>query len=202
MIVKCIKRSSDVIAGVLGILFLSPILLLTYLLVKRAIGSPLFFVQLRSGWNGHPINLLKFRSMTNMRDETGKLLADDLRTPPVGHMIRRYRVDELPSLLNMIKGDISLVGPRPLLSTSEANIVGGQARLSVRPGLTGLAQISGNTLLNEREKLALDLYYIRNHSLIFDIEIIARTLLTVILGERRDETFIERAMSTMTGKFQ
>ncbi|UVO52855.1 sugar transferase [Sphingomonas sp. SUN039] len=192
-----LKRGFDLVAGVLGFVALSPVMIAVALAVVATMGMPLFFVQSRSGLGGKAINLLKFRSMTDARDANGQLLPDDHRTPSVGFLIRRYRVDELPSLFNIVRGDISLVGPRPLLKTSEANVTGGMRRLSVKPGLTGLSQISGNTLLSEHEKLAVDLYYIANRSMAFDLRIVLQTLMTVIHGERRDEALISRALALM-----
>lgn len=176
-------------------IILFPVMLGVAAAVLIAMGWPLIFVQTRAGLGGAEIRLLKFRSMTDARDAQGQLLSDELRTPRVGHWIRRFRVDELPAMANMIAGDISLVGPRPLFTTSPANLAKGGARLSVRPGFTGLAQVSGNTLLREGEKLAIDLYYIANQSLLFDVTIVLRTVRTVFLGERRDEAMIARALS-------
>lgn len=192
-----LKRAFDLVAGVLGFVALSPVMVAVALAVVATMGMPLLFVQSRSGLGGKAIDLLKFRSMTDARDAGGALLPDDARTPLVGHLIRRLRVDELPSLFNIIRGDISLVGPRPLLKTSEANVVGGMRRLSVKPGLTGLSQISGNTLLSEHEKLAVDIYYITNRSMVFDLKIVVQTLMTVIKGEKRDEPLISRALTLM-----
>lgn len=191
------KRLLDVLlAVVLGIVF-SPVIILTALMVLASLGRPAIFVQRRAGLGGTEFALLKWRSMTNATDERGQPLPDELRVTPVGRLIRRVRVDELPSILNILRGDISFVGPRPLPLTSPINQAAGGTRLAVRPGLTGLAQVNGNTLLSGQEKLAIDLYYIRHRSLIGDLLIIWQTILTVVLGERRNEALIGRALGNM-----
>jgi lipopolysaccharide/colanic/teichoic acid biosynthesis glycosyltransferase len=139
---------------------------------------------------GRSIDVLKFRTMTDDRDAFGQLLDDEHRTPKVGCFLRRTRLDELPSLLAVIKGDMSLVGPRPLPESSYPDGTTQIWRLSLPPGLTGLAQVSGNTLLTPLEKFAIDRHYIRTRSTGLDLLILARTLVTVVAGEKRDDALI------------
>lgn len=135
--------------------------------------------------------------MSDAVGSDGQPLSDEERVTPVGRLIRRLRVDELPSVLNILRGDLSFVGPRPLPVAADINQQLDRARLAVSPGLTGLAQVSGNTLLSNQEKLAIDLYYIRNQSFAGDVLIIWQTLVTVLVGERRNEDLIKRANSIM-----
>jgi lipopolysaccharide/colanic/teichoic acid biosynthesis glycosyltransferase len=195
-----LKRIWDFVIAVAGLIIFAPFMLILAALVLLTLGRPVFFVQRRLGQSGSGIDLFKFRTMTNARDSSGNLLPDGERTPPFGKVVRRFRLDELPSLINVIKGDISMVGPRPLPAQSEANILGGAARLAVRPGFTGLAQISGNTRLTHSEKVAIDLLYIRNWSVVLDMKILIRTLRTVVVGEARDETLIEQALSYVAAR--
>lgn len=184
------------LAVMLAVVF-SPVIIFTAFMVLASLGWPVIFVQRRAGLGGTEFALLKWRSMSNATDERGQPLADELRLTPVGRLIRRLRIDELPSILNILRGDLSFVGPRPLPLVAPINQAAGSARLSVRPGLTGLAQVNGNTLLSNQEKLAIDLYYIRHRSLIGDLVIIWQTFLTVVLGERRNEALIQRALGNM-----
>lgn len=192
-----VKRLSDVmLALILGVAFF-PVILLTAILVLSSLGRPMLFVQQRAGFGGEAFGLYKWRSMTNAVGVDGQPLPDDQRTPPVGRVLRRLRVDELPSIINILRGELSFVGPRPLPASSPINQVCGRARLAARPGLTGLAQVSGNTLLSDDEKLAVDLYYIRSRTFVRDLVIIWQTLLTVVGGERRNELLISRALTDM-----
>lgn len=194
------KRLSDIVlALLLGILFF-PVIAVTAVMVFLSVGRPLLFRQARAGRGGKEFTLLKWRSMGEATDDEGRLLPDEERVTATGRFIRRSRVDELPSVLNILAGDLSFVGPRPLPAASPINQDKDGARLAVRPGLTGLAQVSGNILLSGQEKLAVDLHYIRNRSLAGDFVIIWRTLLTVLFGERRDETLIRRALAEMEAK--
>lgn len=158
-----------------------------------SMGRPIVFRQLRLGRDGRPFSLLKIRSMTNEVDAAGNLLPDGDRTTRAGNFIRRFRLDELPSSINVLKGDIALVGPRPLPPAFYEINPSAKARLAVKPGFTGLSQVSGNTLLTDAEKIAVDLLYIRERSLGLDLSILLRTVWTVIGGERRDERVIRRA---------
>jgi len=192
-----LKRLLDIgLALLLGLSFL-PVLAITALLVFASLGRPILFKQVRAGINGREFTLLKWRSMTDARDARGELLPDPDRMTLVGRLIRRIRIDELPSIINILRGDLSFVGPRPLPSGNPINLAYNGARLACRPGLTGLAQVSGNTLLSDREKLAVDLHYIRTCTIRNDIAIVWRTVLTVIRGERRDEALIQQAVRDM-----
>lgn len=191
------KRASDIILALVAALLLSPVMLVTAIMVFVSLGRPLLFRQMRAGAKGRPFALLKWRSMSNAVGANGELLPDDERVTRAGQIIRRLRVDELPSVANIVRGDLSFVGPRPLPAGNPINQARNGARLAIRPGLTGLAQVSGNTRLSDLEKLAVDLYYIRTCSLIGDFVIIWRTILTVIKGEKRDEAIIGRALDMM-----
>lgn len=191
------KRACDLLlATLLGILFL-PVIAVTAIMVFASLGLPILFRQMRAGAGGKTFALLKWRSMSNATGADGELLPDEQRVTPVGLLIRRLRVDELPSVINILRGDLSFVGPRPLPASNPINQERDGARLALRPGLTGLAQVSGNTLLSDREKLAVDLYYIRTHGMVGDFIIIWQTVLTVLRGERRNEATIRQALDMM-----
>lgn len=173
------------------VLLLIPILILPFLVVSAIvfsqIGRPIFFDQTRMGKNEKPFVLMKFRTMTDDRDGGGALLPDRERQTRATKLLRRLRLDEMPQLLNIFLGQMALVGPRPLLpETILRNGQKGALRCRVRPGLTGWAQISGNTLLSEEEKLALDLWYVENRSVSMDLRIILETIKVLIVGERRN----------------
>ena len=186
-------RAIDYILAIVAALLLAPLMLAIALCVAASMGSPVLFRQSRVGRRGIPFELVKFRSMT-AGEADGKLLPDDMRTPPLGRILRISRLDELPELWNILRGDMAFVGPRPLLPETIAGL--GQAgvlRCSVRPGLTGLAQISGNTLLQTNEKLAMDLFYVRRRSWAFDLRILLRTPFMMVRGERIDPVLLEKA---------
>ena len=178
-------RPAGIIAMV-AMVVLSPLLLALALLVLFGMGRPVLFRQMRSGLGGRKFEMLKFRTMRDDRDAGGELLPDAQRVTALGRFLRRSRLDELPELINIMRGDMAFVGPRPLLPyTIRALRAGGRERGRVRPGLTGLAQVSGNTLLSMEEKLNFDLSYVRNRSLATDIRILARTVGVVLGGEKR-----------------
>jgi lipopolysaccharide/colanic/teichoic acid biosynthesis glycosyltransferase len=161
-----------------------PILVVVGLCVRARIGSPVLFRQVRPGFHGEEFELLKFRSMTDARDESGAPLPDDQRLTPFGRRLRATSLDELPELLNVVKGEMSLVGPRPLLMQylplySSRH----RKRHDVRPGLTGWAQISGRNALSWKERLDLDVWYVEHRSLLLDVRILIRTLRTVLSRE-------------------
>jgi len=180
------------------VIIASPILLVLFivvaLLIRVKLGSPILYSQLRSGYLGRNFRILKFRSMSNERDNDGNLLPDTKRLTNFGIKIRAKRLDELPSFLHILLGDMSLVGPRPLLPETIANNRLGLIRQQVRPGFTGLAQVSGNTLLSEKEKFALDCYYISKKSLPMNIWIMIKTLDVIFTSEKRDEALIIKAL--------
>ena len=165
---------------------LSPLLGILGLITRMSQGSPVLFRQLRSGRGGKPFSIAKFRSMTDRRDANGELLPDDERVTAWGRFLRRSRLDELPGLWSIARGDMAFVGPRPLLPETIASLgERGKQRGKVRPGLTGWAQVNGNTLLSLDEKIALDLDYVSNPSLGRDLVILIRTAWVMIGGERR-----------------
>ncbi len=178
---KYIKRWMDVILSGIALVFLSPVMAVTALLVRFKLGSPVLFKQDRPGKDEKIFKLYKFRSMTDAKDSNGNLLPDEDRLPKFGRLLRSTSLDELPELINIFKGDMSIVGPRPLLvrylpfyKKEE------RARHSVRPGLTGLAQVNGRNNLGWDDRLAMDAKYARNISFIGDMKIILQTVLKVI----------------------
>lgn len=188
------KRVVDLPVAATALALTAPLLLMTALAVWATLGRPIFFTQLRPGRHGRPFRLIKFRSMRDDRDARGALLPDAQRLVPFGRLLRRFRLDELPELWNVVRGDMSLIGPRPLLMESYADDPAGRARrLAVRPGLTGWAQVNGNTLLDPPAKLALDLWYVDHRSLALDLVILWRTLVVLIRGERIDAGSLQRA---------
>jgi sugar transferase EpsL len=179
-----LKRSFDIaVAGIL-LLLLSPVLLMTAFVIFLMLGSPIFFLQLRPGKYSKPFYIIKFRSMRDACDQNGHVLPDKDRLTKLGVFLRRTSLDELPELLNVLKGDMSLVGPRPLLIqyadyyTNEELV-----RFDVRPGITGLAQISGRNNLSWDARLQFDINYVHNQSLSIDIQILIKTFLKVIKSE-------------------
>jgi sugar transferase EpsL len=179
-----IKRVFDFICSLIGLLILSPILIVAALLIKIKIGSPILFKQERPGLNGEPFYVYKFRTMTDERDEYGELLPDDLRLTKFGLLIRKLSLDELPQLFNVLKGDLSLVGPRPLLMEYIELYTPEQARRhEVRPGITGWAQVNGRNAISWEEKFKLDVWYVDNRSFLLDIKILFLTVLKVFKSE-------------------
>lgn len=187
-------RSVQLALAAVALVLLSPLFLSCALLIALTMRAPVLFRQPRAGLGGTPFLMIKFRSMADARDEFGNLLPDKDRTPPLGALLRRLRIDELPELVNILRGEMALVGPRPLFPTTvEQMASGGTLRGSVRPGLTGWAQVNGNSRLNTDEKLALDLWYIRNRSSWLDLIILVRTLGVMLLGERISASSLEDA---------
>jgi lipopolysaccharide/colanic/teichoic acid biosynthesis glycosyltransferase len=176
-----IKRTFDFFAAASALVVLSPLLVIVALLVRRRLGSPVLFSQVRPGLNGTPFRMVKFRSMTDARSASGELLPDSERLPAFGRWLRATSLDELPELWNVLKGDMSLVGPRPLLMEYLPLYSPDQARRhDVRPGITGWAQINGRNALTWDEKFALDTWYVDNQSLALDLKIIVKTLKKVV----------------------
>lgn len=168
------------------LLLLAPVAALLALVSLISMGGPVLFRQERSGLHGQPFTMAKFRSMNDARDADGRLLPDEQRVTAWGRFLRRSRLDELPGLWSIVRGDMAFVGPRPLLPGTIASLgERGRQRGQVRPGLTGWAQVNGNTLLSLDEKVALDLDYVRNASLGLDCRIILRTIAVMIAGEKR-----------------
>ncbi|NVO56374.1 sugar transferase [Rhodobacteraceae bacterium B1Z28] len=179
---------------VLGVVTL-PFFLIACMIVLWSVGAPLMFSQPRCGLSGRIFQLFKLRSMSDARGPDGALLPDDQRQTRATAIIRRLRLDEIPQLLLILQGHMALVGPRPLLpETIESFGPQGQYRCSVRPGLTGWAQVSGNTNLDNQEKLTLDLWYVAHRSTILDLRIMAETVGVAIRGEHRRIDRIDAAL--------
>ena len=171
------KRAMDLLGSVALLVLLSPVLAVVGLLVRLKLGRPVLFRQERAGLGGRPFHILKFRSMSDARDAQGRLLPDPERLPPLGAFLRRSSLDELPQLWNVVRGDMSLVGPRPLFMVYVPRYSAHQRRrLDVLPGITGLAQISGRINLDWEDRLNLDVDYVEHASLVTDLHILFRTL--------------------------
>lgn len=178
------KRSFDFISAFLGLLLLSGPLLLLAWLVHRKLGSPVLFTQVRPGKDGRPFRMVKFRTMTDARDGHGNLMSDAVRLTPFGRFLRAASLDELPELWNVLKGDMSLVGPRPLLMEYLPLFSQEQARRhEVRPGITGWAQVNGRNAISWEEKFALDVWYVDNRSFWLDLKILFLTVKKVFVRE-------------------
>ena len=192
-----LKRLVDFVAAGASILLLAPLLALLSGLVALGLGLPLTFWQSRPGRFGRPFRLYKFRSFRPPHDEAGRPLSEAERETAVGRLLRRFRLDELPQLYNILVGEMSFVGPRPLLPVDQPPVeaLGGtsEARLAVRPGLTGWAQVNGGRDMSAEDKMVLDLWYVQNASLALDIRILWRTLLMVLLGERMNGRAVHEA---------
>ena len=181
---KYFKRPLDFIMALVGLIVLSPVMLVIAILVRINLGSPVIFKQPRPGLNEKIFTLYKFRTMTDERDENGELLPDEQRLTPFGTWLRSTSLDELPELWNILKGDMSFVGPRPLL-VEYLPLYNEQQRRRhiVRPGLTGLAQVSGRNAVSWEEKFLLDIEYINNITFWGDLAILAKTVLVVLRRE-------------------
>lgn len=178
---NCVKRCLDLLLSLCGILVLSPVLLVLCVLVRVKLGSPVLFRQERPGKNERIFTLCKFRTMTDEKDENGDLLPDAVRLTKFGRFLRATSLDELPELFNILKGDMSIIGPRPLLVSylpyySERE----KLRHSVRPGLTGLAQVSGRNFLDWDRRLEKDVEYVENLSFGMDVKVLWMTVQTVL----------------------
>lgn len=174
----------DISAAFLGLLAVAPLIILIGVLVRIKLGSPVLFRKQRPGVHAQSFYLYKFRSMTDQYDADGQLLSDELRLTSFGKTLRRLSLDELPSLLNVIKGDMSLVGPRPLLMEYLDRYTPEQARRhEVRPGITGWAQVNGRNAISWEEKFKLDVWYVDNQSLWLDIKILWMTFAKVFKRE-------------------
>lgn len=176
-----IKRGLEFIIALIGVILASPILLIIAILVRIKLGSPIFFRQARVGLNGEIFEMVKFRTMKDAYDSEGNLLPDEERLTAFGSFLRKSSLDELPELWNVLKGDMSLVGPRPLLVEylplySEEQM----KRHNVRPGITGYAQVNGRNNISWTKKFELDVYYVENFSLWLDIKILFQTVAKVL----------------------
>lgn len=178
------KRLIDFILSMIALIILSPILLIVALLVRTKLGSPVIFKQERPGLNEKIFTLYKFRTMTDDKDEQGNLLPDEIRLTKFGKLLRSTSLDELPELFNILKGDMAIVGPRPLLVRYLPLYNEHQKhRHDVRPGFTGWAQCNGRNAISWEEKFDLDVYYTKHVSLILDIKIILKTVKVVLFRE-------------------
>ena len=178
------KSIFDYLIGIIAVFFAAPILIILCVLLKISMGFPIIFIQQRPGINGIPFNFFKFRTMTNETDEKGKLLPDRDRLTPIGRFLRNTSLDEVPSLFNVLKGDMSFVGPRPLLMEYLPLYSNEQMRRhDVKPGITGWAQINGRNSISWEEKFKLDVWYVDNQSLFLDIKIIFITIAKVLKQE-------------------
>ena len=193
------KRGCDLILGLAALILVLPLIGVIAALVLVADGKPVFFRQARLGRGGTPFTMIKFRTMRTLYDESGGLLPDESRVTALGGFLRRFRLDELPELWLVVTGKMSLVGPRPLPGHVLEGLAGSRERSTMRPGLTGLAQVNGNTQLTNREKIALDLFYRRHWSMALDIRIMFQTVATLAFGGRRDEALILKALEECGG---
>ncbi len=175
------KRLFDIVASAAGLVVLSPLLLVIALLVRVRLGSPVLFVQERPGKGGRLFRMRKFRTMTDERGPDGELLPDERRLTPLGRVLRATSLDEFPELLNVLIGDMSLVGPRPLLPAYLERYTPQQARRhEVRPGITGWAQVNGRNALSWEDRLAMDVWYVDNRSFLLDLRILWMTVAQVL----------------------
>ena len=195
---RIMKRLFDFIVTIIGLTLLSPALLFLYLLIRRRMGTSVLFRQQRPGLNARPFYMYKFRTMTNACDENGCLLPDEDRLTSLGRFLRATSLDELPELFNVLKGDMSLVGPRPLLMQYLDRYTPEQARRhEVRSGVTGWAQINGRNAITWEEKFKLDVWYVDHHTFGLDIKILLTTLVKVFNREG-----INAAGEATMGKFK
>ena len=179
-----VKRVFDLVVATVAGVVLAPVIAVLAALVRRKLGRPVLFTQQRPGLHGRAFTLVKFRTMTDERGSDGVLLPDELRLPAFGRFLRSTSLDELPELWNVIRGDMSLVGPRPLLVDYLDRYSPRQARRhEVRPGITGWAQVNGRNAPSWQERLEMDVWYVEHRSFWLDVRILLRTLLAVV---RRD----------------
>ena len=179
-----IKRIMDIFGSLTMLIVLSPIMLITAILIKLKLGSPIFFIQDRLGKDGKVFKIIKFRTLSNLTDEFGELLDDEERISSFGKFLRSTSIDELPELINVLKGDMSLVGPRPLLAEYKDIYSDEQwRRHEVKPGMTGWAQVNGRNSIAWNKRFKLDVFYVDNLSIMFDIKILLITILKVIKRE-------------------
>ncbi len=190
-----IKRVFDVVLSLVFLCLCWPAILGVAILAAVDVGLPIVFWQQRPGVGGRPFRLYKVRSMIAAHDSDGRLVADDLRSSAIGRFLRRTRLDELPQLYNILIGDMSFVGPRPLLPVDQP--VGSAARTLIRPGLTGWAQVNGGRDISPADKVALDVWYIQNATLSIDLKIFVKTALMILFGERVDREAIRTAWSEL-----
>jgi lipopolysaccharide/colanic/teichoic acid biosynthesis glycosyltransferase len=179
-----LKRLFDLVIAISALLVVGPVIAVVALFIRKSMGPPVFFRQVRPGLHCKPFTLVKFRTMTNDCDDEGRLLPDERRLTRLGRFLRRTSIDELPQLWNVLKGDLSLVGPRPLLMEYVCRYSPEQMRRhDAKPGITGWAQVNGRNAITWEEKFTLDVWYVDNWSLWLDIKILFMTLVKVFKGE-------------------
>ncbi|MEL6972427.1 MAG: sugar transferase [Bacteroidota bacterium] len=195
-----LKRIIDIVVALIALVVLSPVFLVLVFLIRRKLGSPVFFVQTRPGKDGVPFDMIKFRSMTDARDAAGNLLPNEERLTPFGKKLRSTSLDELPELINVLKGQMSLVGPRPLRMKYLSRYSEFQNRRhEVSPGVTGWAQVKGRNSVSWEERFELDVWYVDNQNFVLDIRILFMTLRAVLLREGvtpEDENFMSEFMGS------
>ena len=179
-----LKRIFDILFSFIALVVLSPALAVLYLMIRKKMGAPVLFIHERAGLDGKSFKLYKFRTMTETKDKEGELLPDSERLTTFGKKLRKYSLDELPQFFNVLIGDMSVVGPRPLLMEyvhlyNETQ----RKRLSVKPGITGWAQVNGRNAISWEEKFNLDIWYVKNKSITLDIKIVLLTILRVFKSE-------------------
>lgn len=183
------KRILDIILSLIGLIVLSPVMLIASILIRINLGSPIVFKQERPGLNEEIFTMYKFRTMLNSRDKNGDLLPNEKRHTKFGKILRSTSIDELPELLNVLKGDMSLIGPRPLLVEYLPRYDKHQKRRhEVRPGITGLAQVNGRNTISWEERFNYDVEYVDNHNLIMDIKILIQTVIKVFKRENVNQS--------------
>lgn len=183
-----VKRLCDIAISTIALVLLSPIFIILAYKVRKNLGSPIFFMQERPGRDGKIFKMIKFRSMKDAFDQHGQPLPDEDRITPFGQKLRSTSLDEMPQLLNVIKGDMSIVGPRPQLKEFLPHYTPRQMRRhEVRPGMTGLAQVNGRNNLSWEEKFELDVQYVEKRSLVLDFKIMFKTVLVVLKKEGIDQ---------------
>jgi len=193
------KRCFDFCVALVLLCVTAPVIAAAALLIRGCRGGPVLFRQQRPGLHGTPFTLYKFRTMSELRNAAGELLADELRLMPMGKLLRRFSLDELPQLYNVLKGDMSLVGPRPLLMEYLPLYTPQQARRhAVRPGITGWAQVNGRNAVNWEERFRLDVWYVDHQSFWLDLRILWLTLLSVLRADGINEPGAA-TMSKFTG---
>jgi sugar transferase EpsL len=179
-----LKRIIDVTGALVGLIVLSPVLLIAAVMIRFKMGSPVLFRHQRPGLHGKPFELIKFRTMTDSRDKQGELLPDEKRLPSFGKFLRSISLDELPELICVLKGDMSIVGPRPLMMKYLPRYTAEQARRhEVKPGITGWAQVNGRNASSWERKFELDVWYVDHWNLWLDFKILAKTLIAVLTRE-------------------
>lgn len=194
------KRLIDILISLTALIILSPVFLLVAYKVRQNMGSPIFFIQQRPGKDGQLFGMIKFRSMKNAVDKDGNFLPDEERITPFGQKLRSTSLDEMPQLINVLKGDMSIVGPRPQLAEFMEHYTPHQHRRhEVKPGMTGLAQVSGRNNLSWEEKFDLDVEYVDHHNILLDFKIMFKTFLVMLKKEGINAPDVEVGQARFVG---